>query len=74
MEKVDEKVFFSPGDIVTLRQDIPNKPIMIVEKKSELTFKESQTKSLRGIVCFWFTESGEIQRNCFSTKDLIYIK
>ena len=28
-----EKVFFQPGDLVTLKQDIPNKPIMIVVKK-----------------------------------------
>ena len=27
-----EKVFFQPGDIVTLKQDIPKKPIMIVVK------------------------------------------
>ena len=30
-----EKVFFQPGDLVTLKQDIPNKPIMIVVKKEE---------------------------------------
>lgn len=34
-----EKVFFQPGDLVTLKQDIPNKPIMIVVKKETRTFK-----------------------------------
>ena len=32
MEKI-EKVFFSPGDVVTLKQDIANKPEMVVIKK-----------------------------------------
>ena len=26
----ETNIFFNPGDRVTLRQDIPNKPIMIV--------------------------------------------
>ena len=28
----DEKTFFSPGDICTLKQDVPNKPTMIVTR------------------------------------------
>ena len=28
-----DKIYFNPGDMVTLRQDIPNKPTMIVVKK-----------------------------------------
>ena len=34
-----EKVFFQPGDLVTLKQDIPNKPVMIVVKKETKIFK-----------------------------------
>lgn len=30
---MEEKVFYQPGDVVTLRQDIPYKPQMIVVKK-----------------------------------------
>ena len=30
---MEEKIYFMPGDIVTLKQDIPNKPQMIVVKK-----------------------------------------
>lgn len=30
---MEQKQFFLPGDMVTLRQDIPNKPIMLVVKK-----------------------------------------
>ena len=29
---MEEKVFYQPGDVVTLRQDIPYKPQMIVVK------------------------------------------
>lgn len=67
----DEKIYFSPGMRVQLKQDIPNKPVMIVEKKSELVFKDANVKTLKGIVCFWFTKDGYIQKNCFCTKDLV---
>ena len=29
---MEEKVYFMPGEVVTLKQDIPNKPVMIVVK------------------------------------------
>ena len=32
-EQHDLKTYFLPGDVVTLRQDLPNKPTMIVEEK-----------------------------------------
>lgn len=35
-----EKVFFQPGDTVTLKQDIPNKPKMIVVRKEMNVFKD----------------------------------
>ena len=30
---MEEKIFFLPGDTVTLKQDLPNKPIMLVVQK-----------------------------------------
>jgi hypothetical protein len=36
---MEEKIFFMPGDIVTLKQDIPNKPVMLVIKKETCIFK-----------------------------------
>lgn len=68
---LEDKIFFQPGDIVTLKQDIPNKPIMLVERKVEMTFKNDKVKTLRGIACRWFTSTGEIQKEIFSTKDLV---
>jgi hypothetical protein len=47
------KQFFLPGDVVTLRQDIPNKPIMIVVKKVKKTIKTESLSGefFQGILC-----------------------
>lgn len=72
------KVYFTPGDIVELKQDLPNKPVMMVKKvvKSRLRDETSTSKkeTLLGVECFWFTKDGYIQRETFSTKDLVHIK
>lgn len=49
----NEKQYFLPGDIVTIRQDIPNKPTMIVVKKVTKTIKISTLKGdfFQGILC-----------------------
>jgi hypothetical protein len=39
MEQVNDKVFFVPGDVCTLRQDLPNKPIMLVVRKKTISVK-----------------------------------
>lgn len=68
----DEKIFLMPGDLVTLKQDLPNKPIMIVVKKKTMTIKGDEPgKFLQGIICRWFTSDGHMEENLFSTKDLI---
>lgn len=71
---MEEKIYFTAGDIVTLNKDIPNKPIMIVVKKESSMFKHDKEVPLRGIRCRWFTTSGEMQESIFNTKDLILIK
>lgn len=70
-----ENIFFNPGDIVTLKQDIPNKPTMIVIKKETSLFKhdskrEDKHSILIGIRCRWFTNAGLMQEAIFNTKDL----
>lgn len=67
----DEKVYFTPGMVVTLKQDIPNKPTMLVVRKKTMTVKGDDEKFLQGIVCRWFTSDGLMQESLFSTKDLI---
>ena len=71
---IEEKIFFNPGDVVTLKQNIPNKPTMIVVKKKTLTIKppDGEKKDFfQGILCMWFTTDGEYFEHVFSTKDLI---
>lgn len=76
---MEDKIFLNPGEIVTLKQDIPNKPLMIVIKKETSVFKHDSKRLndkkpiLIGIRCRWFTTTGELQEATFSTKDLIKI-
>ena len=71
----EAKQYFLPGDIVTLRQEIPNKPIMIVVKKVTKTITLNNTKNdfFQGILCRWFTTNGQLQESIWNTKDLIKI-
>jgi len=76
---MEDKIFFLPGDTVTIKQDIPNKPIMFVVKKVTSTFKIKNEEGpkeefLRGIRCRWFTLDGALQEAIFNTKDLYKIK
>lgn len=72
---MEEKVYFMPGDVVTLKQDIPNKPTMLVAKKETLIMKHQDNKEpiLRGIKCRWFTAAGALEEAIFNTKDLIKV-
>lgn len=73
---MEENIFYKPGDIVTLKQDIPNKPLMIVVKKETSLFKnniEDKKNVLKGIRCRWFTTSGKLQETVWNTKDLILV-
>lgn len=67
-----DKQFFLPGDVVSIRQNIPNKPTMIVVKKVTRTIKVDNVKNdyFQGILCRWFTKEGTLQEAIFNTKDL----
>lgn len=75
----ETNIFFNPGDIVQLKQNIPNKPRMVVIKKVTSIFKHDPKKiedkkgPLRGIKCMWFTTDGLYQETVFNTKDLILV-
>lgn len=71
----ENKMYFLPGMLVTLKQNIPNKPIMIVVKKETSIFKNrlSDENILRGIRCRWFTSDGLLQETIWNTKDLIKV-
>jgi hypothetical protein len=69
---MEDKMMFFPGDLVTLRQDLPNKPVMVVVRKESTIFRdENKTNSLKGIRCRWFTVNNELQEAVWNTKDLI---
>lgn len=65
----DEKVYFQPGDLVTIKHDLANKPKMLVKNK-ESRIVNSKDTHFQGIRCFWFTSNGELQEAVFNTKDL----
>lgn len=68
----EEKVFFQPGDMVQMKQDIPNKPVMVVYRIERSIMKNNEGKDyLRGVKCRWFSTDGKLQEAVFSTKDLI---
>ena len=63
----NEKIYFKPGDCVTLRQhNMMQAPVMLV------LFKDSS--GLKGIKCRWFTKDGLMQEAVFNTKDLIKVE
>lgn len=76
---MEDNVYLNPGQVVTLKQNIPNKPYMIVVRKETSLFKHGSFKSttgkpiLIGIRCRWFTSTGEMQEAVFSTKDLVKV-
>ena len=74
----NDKVFFLPGDLVSINKDIPNKPIMMVVKKETLTFRPSKGEKseeyFQGIRCRWFTTDGTLQEAVWSTKDIYKIQ
>ena len=71
---MEDKTLFYPGDLVTLRQELPNKPVMIVVRKESTIFKdEYKNNNLKGIRCRWFTTTNELQEAVWNTKDLIKI-
>lgn len=71
IERQNDSLFFSPGDTVILRQDLSNKPVMIVKTIDRIS--EAQEKPrLLGVTCSWFNEAQELQTARFSTKDLVH--
>ena len=75
---VEEKIYFMPGDVVTLKQDIPYKPTMIVVKKETMTIRGGVSNIsedyFKGIRCRWFTSEGMLQEAIFNTKDLCKVE
>ena len=69
----ENKIFFKPGDVVQVKQNIPNKPLMVVVRVERSIMRNHGNQILKGCKCRWFTENGFVQEAVFSTKDLILI-
>lgn len=70
---LDDKIYFTPGQLVVLKHDLPNKPVMMVVRKETSIFKNTGDNILRGIRCRWFTTDGTLQEAIFNTKDLMKV-
>lgn len=71
MNNKEEKIFFTPGDLVILKQDLPNKPIMLVSRIERSIIRKDDNNILKGVKVRWFTQDGFLQEAVFSTKDLV---
>jgi len=66
------RVYFTAGDTVELKQDLPNKPKMMVKSIDKATFTKD-TSALLGITCIWFDKNQAPHSDRFSTKDLKHV-
>ena len=70
----EEKVYFTPGDEVSIKQDVPNKPRMVVASvdKALMRTTAGSKSTLFGVTCFWFDKNQVLREYRFNTKDLVH--
>lgn len=70
----EEKTYFSPGQVVKMKQGLPNTPIMVVSRIERSIMRNANGRDiLKGCRCRWFTADGYLQEAVFSTKDLVLV-
>lgn len=73
---LEARTYFNPGDLVVVRHELPNKPVMwVVEKSTRSLFnKDTNEKEnvFLGIKCRWFDVNQVLHEELFSTKDIIH--
>lgn len=69
----NDKIYFMPGDLVTIKHDLPNKPVMLVKSKEAKALKTSDGSHFLGMRCIWFDAHMVLHENVFNTKDLKHI-
>jgi len=65
-----EMVFFHSGEVVQLKQEIPNKPLMIVKRVVKSRINDEKGSIFLGVKCYWFTTTMELTEHLFNSKDL----
>lgn len=69
----EDLVFFKGGDLVKIKHNIPNRPIMLV--KHIVKARPNDSKSiLLGVRCFWFDSNLAYNEQTFSSKDLVKVE
>ena len=71
------RIYFSPGDIVRVKHEIENRPIMVVKSVDKIENPiNGDSTSLLGVTCIWFDNNAMLQQYRFNTKDLekVYTK
>lgn len=73
-ELESQYTFYVPGDLVTLKHDELNSPIMLVQEKVSKQFKHGDElcNMFIGMKCIWFDKNNVLREGIFSTKDLKY--
>lgn len=72
-----EQLFYTPGDIVTIRHNVPNKFVgWIVEKvnRNVKNTEGSYDNLFVGMKVRWFNNNGDLQEAVISTKDLMLVE
>jgi len=67
-----DRTYFVPGDTVQIKQNLKNKPEMLVQSVDKQTIR-SEKGILLGVTCIWFDNNQCLQKHRFNTKDLIKI-
>lgn len=70
---IEEKIYFTPGQLVKLKQNLDYAPIMMVYRVERSIIRKEGNGFLKGVKCRWFTKDGLLQEAIFSTKDLILL-
>jgi hypothetical protein len=67
------QTFLAPGDLVTVRHDIPNKPVGWIVEKVNKTVRGADgelSSMFIGMKVRWFDKNQDLQEAIISTKDL----
>jgi len=75
-----EKIYFYKGELVKVRHNLLNVPIMMVDKVNlpkDFTRggeeKGKVKRILQGVQCIWFDKNGTLNEHNFNTKDLVKV-
>lgn len=81
MEYAQSKIYFIPGELVIIKHELDNRPVMLVVEvvtskicNFGVAVKQDPKNHFKGIRCGWFDHNQVWQEQIFSTKDLIKVE